>query len=296
MGEVKAALSVYGKVLDMKFEVYGEKSGLAGLLTGVRLVRMEPERHVPNFVKMGGCEAYVEYFGQPKTCSICGATTHLRAACDQRGTYANRLRAPRNQASEGTVQGDQGKGGTTASARSSDDTGESTSTEATGAESAGVSEGDCRAEREEGQERAPEEVDATGSTAPQGTFASILRAEPSKVKPIRCVVDASTLADGWVYEPGTDADSEGEVVLTPNTEAAIDAMEGWETAKVRSTRQRSNIRLGNGSRLPVTRQQKLAKLINNPKVSVAAIKRTLSGLNEDSMNPEKKATKTSAKC
>jgi hypothetical protein len=92
---LRTAVSEYGNVQNVFNEVYSEKSVFKGLFTGVRVVRITMKMHIPSYVMIKGVEAYVEYSGQPKTCQVCGAVDHLRAACPNRrrgGTYASRLR------------------------------------------------------------------------------------------------------------------------------------------------------------------------------------------------------------
>ncbi|KAK3909280.1 Transposon TX1 uncharacterized 149 kDa protein [Frankliniella fusca] len=95
--ELKKILSEYGRVLECVREQYGPKSVFPGVLTGVRVARMQLRRHVPNYLRVANCEVYVEYVGQPRTCQRCGSTGHLRAACTRGNTYAARLAAAKGQ-------------------------------------------------------------------------------------------------------------------------------------------------------------------------------------------------------
>ncbi|KAE8737584.1 hypothetical protein FOCC_FOCC016953 [Frankliniella occidentalis] len=86
-------LSEYGRVIECVTDKYGPKSAFPGVLTGVRVARMQLRRHVPNYLRVCNLEVYVEYVGQPRTCQRCGSTQHLRAACPRVNTYASRLAA-----------------------------------------------------------------------------------------------------------------------------------------------------------------------------------------------------------
>lgn len=106
---LSAVLSDFGKVCEITMEKYGSNSAFQGLYTGVRLVRMILQRHVPNYRKVDGVEVYVEYFGNRQTCSICSSFEHLRAGCPQRrrpagkATYAERLASKNGTATETPV-------------------------------------------------------------------------------------------------------------------------------------------------------------------------------------------------
>ena len=101
--QLRAALARYGQVESMVAERYGPTSVFAGLVTGVRLVKMVLKVDVPNYVRVEGAEAYVEYPNQPRTCAVCGSKRHLKADCDNRpdsNSYAAKLRG-RGQAADG---------------------------------------------------------------------------------------------------------------------------------------------------------------------------------------------------
>ncbi len=83
--KVREDLEEYGYVFEMKEEVYGASHPFARLKTGVRIVFMEIYVPIPNFIEIAGCQVYAEYFGQPRTCSICASTKHMRAKCPERG-------------------------------------------------------------------------------------------------------------------------------------------------------------------------------------------------------------------
>lgn len=93
--EIRGELTNFGNVLDVECETYGKGSVFQGIYTETRLVRVNLKKHIPNYRRIGGFEAYIEYFGQPRTCQICASTEHLRAECSQRrqpNSYASRLR------------------------------------------------------------------------------------------------------------------------------------------------------------------------------------------------------------
>ena len=93
--EIKGELANFGNVIDVECETYGKGSVFQGIYTETRLVRINLKKHIPNYRRIGGFEAYIEYFGQPRTCQICASTEHLRAECRQRrrpNSYAERLR------------------------------------------------------------------------------------------------------------------------------------------------------------------------------------------------------------
>lgn len=285
-GELKRVLGEFGRVLDMKMECYGEKSGLAGVLTGVRLVRMEPDRHVPNFVTVGTVTAYVEYFGQPKTCSVCGSTAHLRAACDQRGTYASRLRARRQSRADAGVDTDLAAGVTSPSP-ADDKAGETIGA----------------TPRTEDVEKLSAEEDAILEKAKAALELAKTNGfkEPKCVTPLNFVVNAASLTEGWEYVPPevqsvqqedgggilddvsetlSDAASDANEVFTPTTEAALNQEAVWEKAKsgARSTRRGGKPGVVNGGRRPLTEQQKMAKIKQQVNVGRPVNKRTLSNL------------------
>ncbi|XP_052129238.1 uncharacterized protein LOC127750791 [Frankliniella occidentalis] len=81
--ELCEALSEYGCMVGLDFEHY-EDGPFKGLKTGARLGMMSICKPIPNFVQICGFEVFLTYPGQPKTCKICGGTTHLRAQCSER--------------------------------------------------------------------------------------------------------------------------------------------------------------------------------------------------------------------
>ena len=95
------ALQKYGVVGAIKWERYGPRSEFEGVLSGVRLVKMELKvENVPSYVRVAGEEAYIKYSGQKETCRSCGRVGHMRKNCpgreERRNTYAGRLAGDNN--------------------------------------------------------------------------------------------------------------------------------------------------------------------------------------------------------
>lgn len=108
-GKLREELSRYGKVFEVVYEKYGQRSVFEGLLTGARVVKIALKRHVPSYVTVCGINAYVKYWGQPDTCRACGAEGHFASNPEcpnrsQRGgdSYASRA-AGRPQPAEPVV-------------------------------------------------------------------------------------------------------------------------------------------------------------------------------------------------
>ncbi|KAG0427792.1 hypothetical protein HPB47_025173 [Ixodes persulcatus] len=76
-----AALSLYGKVLDIRFSVYQDHPNLR---TGTRYIRMEMKESspVPNFLRASGHRATFDYRGLKRVCRRCQQEGHLKAACN----------------------------------------------------------------------------------------------------------------------------------------------------------------------------------------------------------------------
>lgn len=81
--EVVEALSEYGCVMGLDWDEY-EDGPFIGLKNGLRSLLVALKKPIPNFVQICGYEVFVKYKGQPRTCQICGGTTHLRATCPTR--------------------------------------------------------------------------------------------------------------------------------------------------------------------------------------------------------------------
>lgn len=242
MDELRKVLSEYGTVMEMRMEQYGEKSVLAGLLTGVRIAKVELTKHVPNFIKVGGCEAYTEYSRQPRTCMICNLPGHLRVDCAQRGSYAYRLRKPRGatatprpedggkfvfdnkRADDGRQEGANG-GSETKVSEAEAKVSEAEAKEAMTTESEDELLSEETASMEEPQEGAnrppipidPEKFNATLRDLENKMSKSFDWAQEAEVvvqgPPKSCVFDASTLSEDYVYQPPpppADAEVEGQ--------------------------------------------------------------------------------------
>ncbi|CAN7976192.1 unnamed protein product, partial [Ixodes persulcatus] len=82
-----AALSPYGKVLEVRFGVYQDHPTIK---TGTRYVRMEmrDSNPVPNFLRIAGHRATFDYRGIRRVCRRCHQEGHFKAAC--KTEYCNR--------------------------------------------------------------------------------------------------------------------------------------------------------------------------------------------------------------
>ncbi|KAH7945558.1 hypothetical protein HPB49_012887 [Dermacentor silvarum] len=74
-----AALSTYGKVLAIQESQF---KGRPTVGTGVRVIRMEMAKPVPNFLSVQGHRIMFDYRGIRKVCSRCGAEGHLGKTCE----------------------------------------------------------------------------------------------------------------------------------------------------------------------------------------------------------------------
>ncbi|KAG0415820.1 hypothetical protein HPB47_007006 [Ixodes persulcatus] len=76
-----SALSLCGKVLDIRFGVYQDHPNLR---TGTRYIRMEMKEStpVPNFLRVSGHRATFDYRGLTRVCRSCQQEDHLKAACN----------------------------------------------------------------------------------------------------------------------------------------------------------------------------------------------------------------------
>lgn len=84
MNDVCAVLSMYGDVHKADMEVFPRGSCFAGIQTEARIVKMTLREHIPNYRKIAGHEAYVDYEGYIRTCTTCGSSKHLRAGCTEK--------------------------------------------------------------------------------------------------------------------------------------------------------------------------------------------------------------------
>lgn len=74
-----AALSTYGKVLAIQESQF---KGRPTVGTGVRVIRMEMAKPVPNFLSVQSHRIMFDYRGIRKVCSRCGAEGHLGKTCE----------------------------------------------------------------------------------------------------------------------------------------------------------------------------------------------------------------------
>ena len=254
---VAKVLSRFGKVNNIVHEMWrGHK---LKVMNGVRGVRIDLERHVPSYVNIGECRVWTQYAGQPKTCSVCDGP-HLRVDCPRRKRREEERRADGSPSFAAIVQ--RREETTTAATpvqeksffrdSTSDETIEPEAEEKPSSE-----EGECNSEPANNNNNISREsasMDVEDTPAPSD----------STVKPTRCLVDAATLADDYVFQPTEGAEtrtceetqkvneidellkslrkegqtevdeleqSEGENnPLTPTTERALDS-EGWLEAK-----------------------------------------------------------------
>lgn len=84
MNDVCVMLGQYGEVHGCEMERYTRGSCFAGLQTEARLVKMTLREHAPNYLKIAGHEAYVDYEGYVRRCQICQSTKHLRSGCNSK--------------------------------------------------------------------------------------------------------------------------------------------------------------------------------------------------------------------
>ena len=76
------ALKPYGNVEGIKDERWGNKHPFFPMsTTGVRIVTMVRNKHIPSVLEIQGHKVLIMYKDQPKTCGECNAEDHLRADC-----------------------------------------------------------------------------------------------------------------------------------------------------------------------------------------------------------------------
>lgn len=76
--DLAAALRPYGKVLNVSQPSW---RSLQHIKTGMRLVKMEMAKAVPNFMKIRGFKAQFEYKGVRRVCARCGQSGHQVSNC-----------------------------------------------------------------------------------------------------------------------------------------------------------------------------------------------------------------------
>lgn len=72
------ALSQYGKVKSVTFATVASRQNK---LNGVRVVKMEMSKPVPNFTTIAGHRIMCEYRGMRRVCARCGDVGHMATAC-----------------------------------------------------------------------------------------------------------------------------------------------------------------------------------------------------------------------
>ena len=82
---VRAALSQYGKILDVYEEKWAKYEGF-GVSNGVRGVKIEMKEgvNIPSYMKIKGVEVVIHYPGQTQTCRKCHQTGHMLYLCPMR--------------------------------------------------------------------------------------------------------------------------------------------------------------------------------------------------------------------
>lgn len=267
MADLIKVLSEYGVVMEARMELYGEKSVLAGLLTGVRLVKMELAKHAPNYIRVGACETYVEYSGQPRTCQICGSTDHLRANCIRKGSYAYRLRQPKGAQTPGTAP----KPMFVFPADDAHKTPAVTDGQAGPSQTdPGKGEGEGEVEKTADSETAENREDEV-SIADWVKETEIAPTVEKSVTPM-CLVDASTLSEGYEYVPPS-------IPLNTETPASTESQSGpTEPPKLPKKGGKGK---GAGNKNPTAAPK--APVVNTPTPS---IKRSASSLSENSVKKQ----------
>ncbi|KAH7935061.1 hypothetical protein HPB52_003626 [Rhipicephalus sanguineus] len=71
------ALAQFGKVKSVAFATYNRQNKL----NGVRVVRMEMSKPVPNFTTVAGHRVMFEYRGMRRVCARCSEVGHMASAC-----------------------------------------------------------------------------------------------------------------------------------------------------------------------------------------------------------------------
>uniref|UniRef100_A0A182PUI6 RRM domain-containing protein n=1 Tax=Anopheles epiroticus TaxID=199890 RepID=A0A182PUI6_9DIPT len=89
--DVTAELGKFGEVLTIVPGVWGAETRLAGIPSGVRIVRMKLSSPIPSFITVCGEVTGVFYRGQKQTCRHCNEALHHGLSCIQNrvGQYRN---------------------------------------------------------------------------------------------------------------------------------------------------------------------------------------------------------------
>ena len=78
--ELREAFAFFGEIVEVNYitkVIQGRR-----IDTGDRvLIFKQVRHHIPSYIFVRGCRAYVNYAGQPQTCRICGLTGHFAKDC-----------------------------------------------------------------------------------------------------------------------------------------------------------------------------------------------------------------------
>lgn len=74
------SLSSYGTVRNVRPELWSTQYKFP-VHNGVRAVRIDIKKHIPNKMAIAGFPVVLHYPGQPQLCHICGEESHLRSQC-----------------------------------------------------------------------------------------------------------------------------------------------------------------------------------------------------------------------
>lgn len=76
--DLAAALTPYGRVISVHDQTF---KGHPKVDNGIRGIKMEMRKPVPNFIFVRGCKVQMEYRGVKRVCSRCGQPGHNRGDC-----------------------------------------------------------------------------------------------------------------------------------------------------------------------------------------------------------------------
>ena len=80
---IKNVLNNYGKVQQIENETWANRYKY-NVETGIRIVKMSIDKHIPTSLTISQYEAYITYIGQEQTCYTCGSSQHMRTNCPRR--------------------------------------------------------------------------------------------------------------------------------------------------------------------------------------------------------------------
>ena len=83
LGLVKTRLSCFGRIKNINWEVYSDKSipELEKVKTGWLKAEMVIDTDIPSYIDIGPHRVFVSYHGQRKTCRICDSVDHMAESC-----------------------------------------------------------------------------------------------------------------------------------------------------------------------------------------------------------------------